>query len=414
MRRLTVAVVVAALGPLGLGLSGCTSGSPPGPAASAVPTPKAIVRWSDCVLPGASATTVVRAVSAGRAGEPWAAVGQQGSTTGTRPAFWTSEDGCTWRQSPVRWVTPDGAHTAFQSVVRLGGTLVALGGAVGQTHGNVRPTLWRGTAGTGPSGGMLREVQLPRELFGGPRGLAVTALAAGRGAALAVGGYATAAGRSAVQVWRTIDGQDWQRLGQPADVVSTRREQLQAAAVAAAPTGGAVLVGTALELHDGLRDGFDGAVWYSPDTQTWRRVDVGSAGLTGPGDQRVLDVAWQGSRYLAVASVGGGDGGRLQTLTSPDGQAWTATGSLPTSGAVPAMDLSIALGELPGSGALLAGATAGGRGQLWRSTDGAHWDPEALPPGVTGVMQGMAVASGPTGTVLVVQTAAGPHLYRGS
>jgi hypothetical protein len=74
----------------------------------------------------------------------------------------------------VRSITSDGDHTELVALARRGTRTVGLGGAVGQSHGNTRPTLWYATGA-----GALAENQLRRELVGGESGLGTTGLAAG-------------------------------------------------------------------------------------------------------------------------------------------------------------------------------------------------------------------------------------------
>ena len=383
--------------------------------------------WEQCPLPESGAATEVRAVAAGGGGVGWTAVGQRGTGVDTRPAVWTASDGCRWRRSAVVPVTSDGVHTAFQAVVRRGRLVVALGGAVGQTHGNVRPTLWRSVGGS-----PLREVQLPRELFGGPRGIAVTGLAAGPTAIFAFGGYASVTGRPAVQVWRTVDGADWRPLPPSPLLIGDRREQPQAAALVTAgsavgvpavgvPAGG-VLAGAELELHDGLRDGFDAAAWYSPDPdlRTWQRADLSGIGVTGPGDQQLVAAAQLAGRYVAVAEVAAGTDRRLRALDSPDGRRWTPGGTLPvqappSSSSPPsstdAVALTLTLTPAAAGGLLAAGLIAG-QAALWQSVDaGRTWTAEPM-PGHLGAIHGITVAADPASLVLVQQTPTGPRLYR--
>lgn len=368
-------------------LAGCT-GSPPA-AAPPPPAPVSTVDWVGCALPGG---TAVRAVLPGGGGLPWLAAGRRGALTEVAPAVWTSADGCGWQPAAVRPVTSDGDHTELVALARRGTVTVGLGGAVGQTHGNTRPTLWR-AAGAAP----LAENQLPRELFGGPSGLGVTGLVAGPAGFLATGAYSTADLRIAAQVWTSADGRAWRREG--AVPLSTRREKVSGAAAALGP-GGAVLVGSVLRL--GGAPGFDAAAWWSADGARWQPATV--TGLDGPGDQRLLAALPVPSGYVAVASAGG----RLVPVRSgPDGRSWVPGPALPGAGFGPAAAVTVRLAALP-DGGLLAAAAVDGRLLLWRSR-GSAWAAEAAPAarGVTAV----AVAGGGGRTVLAVTTADGPRAW---
>lgn len=64
----------------------------------------------------------------------------------------------------------------------------------------------------------------------------------------------------------------------------------------------------------------DGAVWRSPDGIEWERGTEASAGLGGPGDQRVLGVTAGGPGLVAVGSDGGSSSAAI--WRSSDGAAW--------------------------------------------------------------------------------------------
>lgn len=371
------------------GPAGCTADTAPAP--PPLPAPASTVDWVACPLPGG---TSVRAVVPPGGGAPWLAAGRRGTTTDVAPAVWTSADGCAWAPAAVRAVTSDGEHTEFVALARRGSTTVALGGAVGQTHGNTRPTLWS-AAGAAP----LAENQLPRELFGGPSGLGVTGLAAGPAAGfLATGAWSTPQLRIAAQVWSSADGRAWRRVDDAPDLVGTRRDRVSGAAAAAGP-GGAVLVGAVLRL--GGRPDFDGRAWFAADGRTWRSAAV--SGLAGPGDQRLLAAAPRGSGFRAVASAAG----RLVAVTSADGRSWAAGAALPGGPFPAAADVAVRLGTLPG-GDLLAAAVVDSRLLLWRSADGASWTAEAPP---VDRAETIALAAGAGRTVLAVSTPDGPRAW---
>lgn len=382
------------------GLAGCTA------APSASPAPVSTVEWTACALPGG---TTVRAVLPPGRGTPWLAAGRRGAVESVAPAVWTSPDGCAWTPSPVRTTTLDGDHTEFSALARSGSTTVALGGSVGQTHGNTRPTLWRAT-GTGP----LTENLLDRELFGGPSGLGVTGLVAGfaTGTAaagadpdrgdppgfLAIGAWSTRSLLIAAQVWVSPDGRVWRRLDDAPELVGTRKDKVSGAA-ATTGSGGAVLVGAVLRL--GASPSFDGRAWYAPDGLAWRSATV--SGLDGAGDQKMLAVAPRGDGYVALAVASG----RLVPVASADGRSWTAGAPLPGDAVAPTADVAARLGTLP-DGDLLAAAVAGGRLLLWRSADGASWT-AVTPPADRASTVALATAAGRT--VLALSTPDGPRAW---
>jgi hypothetical protein len=388
--------------------AGCTGGGSraPSPAPTSQPPPPTTVTWTDCRLPSAPGA-LVRAVAAGGDGMPWTAVGQEGGTGNSdpvRPAVWTSPDGCAWRRAAIAPVTPDGQRTGFTAVARRGRLVAALGRSYSQVHGNIRPTLWRSEAGA-----PLREVELSRELFGGPRLITMDGLVATPQAFLATGAYLGPDGNVAVHVWRSTNGADWVRLPPSRTQSGTPAEQLQPRDIAAGATGSAI-VGTSLQVAGDT--GFDGAAWYAPAAaRQWQRADLSGTGLAEGGDQRLVAAARLGDGYVAVGAVGSTDGFELRSVVSPDGVHWSAGGPLPgqplPAGSPPAADVA----ELPGGG-VVAGTVAGGRTELWVSPDGRSWTPE-LVPGGTDRASGVVLGASPDRLVLAVQTPAGPQLRLG-
>jgi hypothetical protein len=413
VRRAAAVLVAGAL------VVACT-GSVDRPTASAtLTTPPATIRWTGCGFP-AETGAVVRAVTAGGDGVPWTAVGQEGSGGAeVRPAVWRSPDGCVWTRATVNPVTPDGDRTGFSAVARRGRVTVAVGRSYSKVHGNPRPTVWR-AEGMAP----LRELDVPRELFGGENGLSMDGLVSGPDALLATGAYLvrdTSAGASAdpedksvaVAVWGSTRGADWARQAPAAGQVSSPTEQLLPRAMAAGPDG-ALVVGTAFQVHGGGRDGFDAAAWVTTGSdRQWRRVDLSRTGLVGATDQRMLAAAGFGRGYVALAAVRSSGDFQLRSAVSADGSAWSAGGPLPAAAGLPAAQLPAAV-LTAGSRGLVAGATPSGRPALWRSTDGRDWRPEAVPGGSAGPASGVVLSADSDRLVLIVVPATGrPRAYLG-
>jgi hypothetical protein len=388
--------------------AGCTvSGSTaPSPEPTSPAAPASSITWTDCRFEDAPGA-LVRAVAAGGDGVPWTAVGQEGGTRDSdvvRPALWTSPDGCTWRRARVVPITPDGQRTGFLAVAQRGRLVAALGRSFSQVHGNIRPTLWQSDGGA-----PLREVELPRELFGGQRGITMDGLVALPQFFLATGAYLGPDGNVAVHVWRSNDGTDWVRLPPGRAQSSSRAMQLLPRDIAAG-TGGSLIVGASFQIGGAV--GFDGAAWYAPaGARQWQLADLSGTGLAGDGDQRLVAAAPLGAGYVAVGVTESGGSFQLRSAVSPDGIAWAAGGPLagqplPTR-APPVADVA----ALPGGGAV-AGTTAGGTAQLWVSPDGRSWAPEKV-PGRTAQTSGVILGAGSDRMVLVVQTPAGPQAYIG-
>lgn len=411
-RRAPAVLAIAAL------VAACT-GSADRPTSATAPAPAATVRWTGCGFP-AETGAVVRAVTPGGEGVPWTAVGQEGGGAGeVVPAVWRSPDGCRWTRATVDPITPDGERTGFSAVAGRGRITVAVGRSYSKVHGNPRPTVWR-AEGAAP----LRELDVPRELFGGENGLSMDGLVSGPDALLATGAYlvrdahagATADPEDksvAVAVWRSAGGADWARQAPAAGQLSSPTEQLLPRAMAAGPDG-ALVVGTAFQVRDGGRDGFDAAAWVAGGgSRQWRRVDLSRTGLVGAADQRMLAAAGLGHGYVALAAVRSAGDFQLRSAVSTDGSAWSAGGPLPAGAGLPAAQLPTAV-LTGGSRGLVAGATPSGRPALWRSTDGRDWRPEAVPGGSAGPASGVVLAAdGDRLVLIVVPTTGRPRAYLG-
>lgn len=297
---------------------------------------------------------------------PWVAVGWSTGADGQpAPACFRSADARHWEPCPLATTDLDGAHSRLLGAGWIGATFVAAGVSSSALHGNARPTLWRRDQ-VDP----LAELDLPRELFGGPRGLGFAGMAAGPTGAFAVGGWTGATNQSVAQVWRTTDGLDWRRLDGVESLTSTPTELLRSTAVAVGGTR-VVVVGGAFRVHP-LGDGDDGAIWSSTDGDHWARASLAGTGLTGAGDQELKAVAPDGAGFVA----GGSDGASAAVWSSADGTRWSTASVLPDArgGTVTAL--------AAGSGRQWAAGIVGGAARLWSSTDGRRWGVEPLPAGV--------------------------------
>ncbi len=344
---------------------------------------------------------------------PWMAVGSARGAGGVAAtACFRSADGLSWTTCALAPIDTDGAHTRLLSVVRVGATVVAGGVAVGALHGNARPYLW-----AGPLDGPLTELNLPRELFGGERIITFGGLAAGPLGGIAAGTWDGVTNQSVAQVWRSADGQDWRRLDGVASLTSTSEEILRGNA-AAVGSRRAVLVGTAFNLNH-LRDGDDGAIWWSDDATSWVRADVAGAGMAGPGDQELrVAAATDNTGGTGGFLVGGSSGGSATIWTSGDGRQWRRADPLPGGtgpGATVTAVAPAAVGARRGAGAgapaerTWAAGVVGGQPRLWSSFDGRHWDAVTLPAAAlssVGPAQ-LALVAAPGPILVVVQGARG-------
>jgi hypothetical protein len=193
-------------------LAGCTHSAPhPAPSAPAV-------RWADFPLP--VDRTTVRDVA--RCGDQWLAVGalrladdptiapNEQRDRAFEPAAWLAGPTGGWQPLTMRPVSYYGERAILRSVACRDGVIVAVGGASGGAHGNLRVTTWHGTA----ADRMLTQNPLPAfELFGGNSAIGVGQIAAGPDGSFAIeGNWLDSAGHASAAVWHSADGHDWRRL----------------------------------------------------------------------------------------------------------------------------------------------------------------------------------------------------------
>ncbi|RUL94347.1 hypothetical protein [Verrucosispora sp. FIM060022] len=335
---------------------------------AAEPAEPAPVRpaWQAMALPatsGDSARLLVRdaTVCAGR----WYAVGALADPAGRNaPAVWSTVDGLIW--SPIRLVPSSvyGARHVLYAVACRDARLVALGAASGGAHGNPRTATWM----LHPDGA-LREVGAGFELFGGPRAVSVSRVAAGPREWLLVG--ARVAGAA---VWSSGDGERFAVHEALPGLASDDRGRTVAYDAVAVPSGW-VLVGAV------LTPGAVPVAWTSSDARVWRRAVL--PGVDGPGQaQRV--VAADGA-VLAVGPVRTGFG--VWRLAEP-GWRWV--------GGFGGGRGALSVRALVASAGLVVAVSIDADGhRLWCSDDlGESWRPVNLP---------VAVPSGDTGLVVALE-----------
>ena len=176
---------------------------------------------------------------------------------------------------------------------------------------------------------------------------------------VAVGLAATTPEGDTAGAWTSSDGRAWE----PAEVAQPGGTMT---AVAGGP-GRFVAVGTVFEGTNGP------AAWTSVDGRTWQALPasafIGSSGYE-PGALEDI-TAGPGGDFVAVGSEVGAGGNRAAAWYSPDGLAWTPTGSDlggDSAGAVVAF----------GPGYVAAGWSPGDDGDdralFWTSPDGRTWE----------------------------------------
>ncbi|MFI5957108.1 hypothetical protein [Cryptosporangium sp. NPDC051539] len=325
----------------------------------------------------------------------WFAVGSTGAaghSTGpdaTRgPAAWVSTDGRRFVPLPVGPRSVYGRVSRLYAAACVGPDLAALGAGVGGVHGNPRTAAWR------LSGGVLRELPAPFELFGGPDALSVDRVAGGPAGWLVVGGRVLDT-RGGAAAWRAAPGTapsavpgtapsaassadpgaapagEFEPASVPGALVSAPGEQTAAADAAA--LGGGWLIGGATSILTGADAGARRPLAWASTPGGWRREPLPS---TGTGTDAGIDrVAAAGSEILAAGTEG--DHFVLWRRTASGHWTGPATvASYPGSSAVLPRVRSL---SADGSDVALA-AGDGHRLRLWTSRDtGRTWRETPLP-----------------------------------
>lgn len=234
------------------------------------------------------------------------------STNDVNP-LWSSPDGRTWM--PLEYHEAPYAGSSQQVMVSAAsfrsGVVIGGGERAGGSNADLDAAVWFSpNARTAP-------YRIPRSeaVFGGEGDQMITDLAEFDGGIVAVGSDALPEGAADAAVWFSADGTTWRRV--EVDSFGGSREQSMSA-VTSFP-GGLVAVGSAVNIAD-----LDAAVWYSPDGQTWSRIDD-PAVFGGTGHQVMLDVTSYGRGLVAVGydSPTGGTGDAMPVVWySPDGRTW--------------------------------------------------------------------------------------------
>ncbi|MEU9511276.1 hypothetical protein [Micromonospora sp. NPDC048169] len=308
----------------------------------------------------------------------------------TRPAAWSSPDGVTWSPISVRGQTFYGRQHVLYAVACRADGMAALGAKTGGVHGNPRTGTW-----VWRPGGPLREVPAAFELFGGPRAVSASRLAAGSAGWLVAGARADGAA-----VWTSPDAEGFALRAGVAELAGDGRGRTAAYDVTAVGPGWLV-VGSLLPPGGAARTPL---VWSSVDGRVWRRVllpvPAGAAGaaervasanggpvVLGPVGDRFA--VWRacddcGSRSAGPAGVGLG---------------WRRVGGFGAPG--PGVSSVDALAA--SAGRLVAVTGDGAERRLWMSRDGgASWLPVITPvPVPDGGDAALAVAVRDDGLLVV-------------
>lgn len=181
--------------------------------------------------------------------------------------------GDTWRELPVAPSSPYAKLALWQSIVAgSDGSLVAVGGARGGAHANVRWTVWTGTLTSG-----LTEQEQTFETFGGwGAGDQIGPVLTGAGPVL-VGSWDSARTGLDLDVWLP-QGQRWMRQSSAGTALESTPEAMVSGRAVTPWGAGALISGSVLRLGgDAVHQ--TPAVWRSTSGGTgWTRVDLPGGG----------------------------------------------------------------------------------------------------------------------------------------
>jgi hypothetical protein len=310
--------------------------------------------WQQVQLPSPDGPgrIVVRDL-AGCAGRWYAAGAVADGAGGARPAAWSSRDGAQWTPVPVLADSYYGRRSVLFSIACRDGRAAAVGGKVGGAHGNPRVSTWwqRGD-------GTLVEVAASFELYGGPKAVNVSRLAAGPAGWLIVGNRASGAA-----AWVSPDAAEF-TLIEDAPELSTDEQGVTWAFDAVAGPWGWLAVGGLLPPG---RIDRDPVTWTSVDGRDWSRTML-------PGTEAYEEM----QRVVLVdgAPVGVGLRGRGFGTWRRESTGWTAAGWFGgVAGGVPSVGGLAAVG-----GRVMAVVSDGERYGGWLSEDrGDGWRVVELP-----------------------------------
>lgn len=273
--------------------------------------------------------------------------------------LWLDGDGVT--EVPVRAESPYAKVARWYSLAVRDGEVHAVGGERGGAHGNVRWSVWRGSAA-----GIAEQPQVFSTFGGWGAGDLIAAVPTPR-EPLLVGTWASARAGIDVAVW-TAQGALWKRQDSAGTALESSRDDLGYAVAATPLDRGALVVGWRLPSGGGPQP----VAWRSTDGNTgWTRAPLPDAGRSGTA---VATRCWG-----AVCGAAGWVDGSL-ALWHLDGE-WRRLGGVP---AIPVGDRDRLAAPMEVDGRLTQVVSDGGRVKVL-STEGDGWTVRAL-EGPTGAV----------------------------
>ena len=199
-----------------------------------------------------------------------------GVLTDGRPAAVRRNPGASgvWTSMTVTPVSAYGKEAEWLGIaVEPGGGLVAVGGARGGAHSNVRWSVWRGDTRS------LSEQEQVFSTFGGwGAGEQLGPIATSAGSML-LGSWESAKAGLDADIWLS-DGSVWVRQSPAGTALESTATELVGPRSGTAWGAGALVAGSVLHLGDGVRQ--TPAIWRSITLNSgWQRTDLPDAGTAG-------------------------------------------------------------------------------------------------------------------------------------
>lgn len=246
-------------------LAGLVTGCSGDPAAA----PGATVVWSAVPLPAGVEPVTLTAYGSDLL------VGTRTTTDPGAPGLLLRRDG-QWTTLPVLPTSGYAQQATWLSIEpEADGSLVAVGGARGGAHANVRWTVWRGR----PGEGLTEQVQGFTVFGGWGAGDQLAVLVTSVGPMLLGSWQSDAAGLDAA-IWQP-EGPRWVRRPSSGTALASRADLLVGARSGVGAGAGALVVGSVIPLGEG-GVAQTPAVWMSERGNAgWARTDLPSAGVIG-------------------------------------------------------------------------------------------------------------------------------------
>ncbi|MFL6144148.1 MAG: hypothetical protein ACJ72N_20070 [Labedaea sp.] len=265
----------------------------------------------------------------------------------------------------LRAATPYGKLARWYSIASDGQQIVAIGGARGGAHGNVRWSAW-----TGSASGLSEQEQTFNTFGGNGAGDLIDAVLTGSGPVLVGTRQSDKTGLDAA-VW-THSGDSWNRQSSAGTPLESRPDSLSFPIAATALGQGPLITGW--QLNSGGPSRQPPVVWRSTSLGgTWTVTALPEPGRTGAG---MALRCW-----AASCAVAGRVDGKL-ALWRLDGESWTRMPGVPP---VPVGDKDRLAAPVQPDGRLTQILADSGQVKIARADGGGGWTVRA--------------ASGPTGTV---------------